>query len=89
MDAKEYLRKAVAICVVFEEQGRCHSDCPLRKLACGVPKDEAEQVEAIRIVEEFTEPRGPYICPQCQNEEHPAGAQFCMICGLKIGGEDA
>ena len=30
-----------------------------------------------------------YECPQCRNEEHGPGANYCRICGLKIqGGEE-
>lgn len=25
-----------------------------------------------------------YRCPRCKNIEHPNGANFCKICGLKI-----
>lgn len=25
-----------------------------------------------------------YVCPICQNEEHPDGAIFCQICGAPV-----
>lgn len=30
---------------------------------------------------------GLYICPVCQNGEHPEGAQYCCICGTPIENE--
>lgn len=84
MDAKEYLRKVDLICALHDSKGCNMEACPLHAFKCGLPSEPDMQDEVIRFVEAFREPPAPYLCPRCQNEEHPTGARFCMICGLEI-----
>lgn len=86
MKAKEYLNKAATICELHDKLGECRT-CPLRKYACGLPQKDAEQKECIKFVKEFKQPL-ECICPRCKNEEFPAGARFCPICGLEASGQE-
>lgn len=54
MDAKEYLKKCLEICEIYEEEG-CKG-CPLKEHVCGISKEAKDINTTIDVVEKYERP---------------------------------
>jgi DNA-directed RNA polymerase subunit RPC12/RpoP len=91
MDAKEYLQKAIIICLEHGNRGECNNkECPLHDLGCGIPEEEAKIDAAIEFVEHYEEKTYPFgRCNSCKKEFnsellHEYQIKNCPWCGTEI-----
>ena len=93
LSARECIIRMMKICKDNEEVGRCPTDkdggvCPLWRFHCGIPENENEVNELLKIITEYKKEDTEGFCPKCKaNLKKVSGVniiKYCPCCGEKI-----